>query len=83
MFIHLGEDIIIRTDEVIAIFDYDLFQNDVGNITFVEETLKDRKYTDIGHQMIKSIVLTDDHLYYSPFSPATLRKRSHSTIPSP
>ncbi|GGE48141.1 hypothetical protein GCM10011391_28670 [Pullulanibacillus camelliae] len=83
MFINLGEDTIIRTDEVIAIFDYDLFRNDVNNQQFIEKSLTNKTLMDIGEQVTKAVVLTNDTIYYSPFSPATLKKRSQNAINSP
>ena len=83
MFINLGEDTIIRTDEVIAIFDYDLFQNDINNQQFINTTLAEKQFVDIGQQLTKAVVLTNNVIYYSPFSPATLKKRSQSSINSP
>ncbi|TCP22148.1 uncharacterized protein DUF370 [Scopulibacillus darangshiensis] len=80
MFIHLGEDIIIRSTEVIAIFDYERMKEDLGNQTLLM-TLEDKKVMhDIGQQMTKSVVFTDGGIYLSPFSPATLKRRSQSAM---
>ncbi|GGH80270.1 hypothetical protein JOD43_002334 [Pullulanibacillus pueri] len=83
MFINLGEDTIIRTDEVIAIFDYDLFRNDANNQQFIKTSLENKEFTEVGQQLTKAVVLTNDSIYYSPFSPATLKKRSQNSINSP
>ncbi|MFC4619716.1 extracellular matrix regulator RemB [Camelliibacillus cellulosilyticus] len=80
MFIHLGEDIIIRTEEVIAILAYDLFQKDKGNKLFIDQVIKDKKFLDLGHHLTKSVVVTDHCTYYSPFSPSTLKRRSQQSF---
>jgi len=80
MLLDLGEDIIIQMDEVIAIFDYDLFDDDVNNQTFIEKSLQNKLVVDVGEQVTKSVVLTNDTIYYSLFSTTTLRKRSQKAI---
>ena len=76
MFIHLGEDTVIRIDEVVAIINYGLFLKDEGNKDLIERAKMENKLRDIGRQMTKSVVITDKYIYFSPFSPTTLKKRS-------
>ncbi|WP_077616208.1 extracellular matrix regulator RemB [Caenibacillus caldisaponilyticus] len=76
MFIHLGEDTVIRIDEVVAIINYGLFLKDEGNKALIERAKMENKLRDIGRQMTKSVVITDKYIYFSPFSPTTLKKRS-------
>lgn len=76
MFIHLGEDTVIRIDEVVAIINYGLFLKDEVNKALIERAKMENKLCDIGRQMTKSVVITDKYIYFSPFSPTTLKKRS-------
>ena len=76
MFIHLGEDTVIRIDEVVAIINYGLFLKEEGNKALIERAKMENKLRDIGRQMTKSVVITDKYIYFSPFSPTTLKKRS-------
>jgi regulator of extracellular matrix RemA (YlzA/DUF370 family) len=80
MFIHLGEDILIKSNEVIAIFDYNLVEEDDINRSFVDRCLEEKKLIDVGEKSTKSIIVTDDYIYFSPFSPTTLKKRSQSNF---
>ncbi|SFB01575.1 MULTISPECIES: extracellular matrix regulator RemB [unclassified Bacillus (in: firmicutes)] len=74
MYIHLGEEILIQTKDIIAILDKDSFNSS----TMAEEFLKRKENTAInlakGH--FKSVVITLDKVYLSPLSSGTLKKRS-------
>jgi extracellular matrix regulatory protein B len=80
MFIHLGEDVVIKTEEVIAIFNFEIFRDDDKNKAFIENMIKSLKILDVGGELTKSIVMTESCIYYSPFSPSTLKKRSQQSI---
>ncbi|MBM7645538.1 hypothetical protein JOD45_001749 [Scopulibacillus daqui] len=80
MFIHLGEDTIVRTSEVVAIFDYERMKEDQSNLRLLENLKKDKKVNNVSDQLAKSVVFTDHTVYLSPFSPATLKRRSQLTI---
>lgn len=80
MFIHLGDDVIIRTEEVIAIFNYEIFREDELNKMFIEKTNNSMEILDVGGEQAKSVVITESCIYYSPFSPTTLKKRSLQSI---
>ncbi|MGV3488549.1 MAG: extracellular matrix regulator RemB [Tuberibacillus sp.] len=80
MFIHLGEDVVIRSVEVIAIFNYELFQDDEFNKAFIKQMIDDMKLLNVGGEVTKSVVITESCIYYSPFSPTTLKRRSQQSI---
>ncbi|MFC0015353.1 MULTISPECIES: extracellular matrix regulator RemB [Allobacillus] len=76
MFVHIGDDNVIRTEEVIAMVDYSLFSSS----TIIEEMIynqrKENNVTDSAYDEAKSIVITVDHIYFSSLSVATLSKRA-------
>lgn len=76
MYIHLAEDVLIKTSDVIAIFDYDLVEGNDINRQFLDRCLEEKMLIDVGEKATKSIVIATDHIYFSPFSPSTLKKRS-------
>jgi extracellular matrix regulatory protein B len=80
MFIHLGDDILIKSNEVIAIFDYNLVEENETNRLFIDRCLEEKKLIDVGDKSTKSIIITSQYIYFSPFSPATLKKRSQSNF---
>ncbi|MDQ0220932.1 DUF370 domain-containing protein [Peribacillus cavernae] len=74
MYLHIGEDILVKTDEVIAILDKQILQS-----SFIMREFLDRKKemtVNLAKGSIKSIVVTNKHIYYSPLASVTLKKRS-------
>lgn len=76
MYIHLGEDELIKIQDVIAILDYQLVEESESNRFFIDHYLKEKKLIDVGQKDPKSIIVTTESIYYSSFSPSTLRKRT-------
>ena len=87
MYLYLGQDTIVRTQDIIGIFDLD--NTTVSKIT--RETLRKMEQNNqtvaVGFDLPKSYVLCADnqketHVYLSPVTPATLSKRSKRKNPS-
>ncbi|MBP3952595.1 extracellular matrix regulator RemB [Bacillus suaedae] len=79
MFIHLGGDVIIRSKDIIAILNYDSKEQSV-TADFLKHEGKTKKINTISADYIKSIVLTNDEIYYSPVSSLTLNRRAHNKV---
>ena len=77
MFLHLGNGASVRTKDIIAIYDYEMFR-DGDNARFLERQRREGRVlrADATREMIKSLVITPDKMYLSVISPATLRRRS-------
>ena len=80
MYIHLGGDKIVRTSEVIAIFDITIEESSAESKAFLEHARKNNKMETIGEEEPKSLVVTADKVYYSPISSATLKKRAQQPL---
>ena len=76
MYIHLGGEKIIRTSQVVAIFDISIEQSSKLSRQFMAQAQKNRGVETIGEEEPKSIVVTDERVYYSPISTSTLKKRA-------
>lgn len=80
MFLHLGQDTVVRTDEVIGIFDIETAS--VGKITrqFLSHAEKELRVTNVSQDLPKSFVVCLDEggtrVYISQISTATLRRRT-------
>lgn len=74
MYIHLGEDMVIQTRDIIAILDKD----SAHHSPLVEEFLnqQDGWTANLSKPLFKSIVVTTEKVYFSPLSSGTLKKRS-------
>ena len=75
MFLHLGSDVVIPLDSVIAITDYKT-NKFVINRKFINHTRENQKIIDISEGHPKSVVVTNNQLYFSAISSVTLKKRA-------
>ncbi|ENH98455.1 hypothetical protein J416_00075 [Gracilibacillus halophilus YIM-C55.5] len=76
MFIHIGDDHVIQSQEVIAIIDYQLASSSTINEEMVTDMRKKEKAIVTNEQQTKAIVVTSNYIYYSPLSVLTLKKRA-------
>lgn len=77
MYIHVGDDILIKTEEIIAIFDKESL-----NGRSLEKLLAQYKQSNIHYSkgLFKSVIVTKDHVYYSPLTTGTLKRRSTQIV---
>ncbi|NPC94897.1 DUF370 domain-containing protein [Bacillus sp. WMMC1349] len=72
MYIHLGDDFVVSTHEIVAIFDYKTKASPI-----VEEFLTKQKGLILStNNTPKSIVVTVQSIYFSPLASGTLKKRT-------
>lgn len=76
MFIHLGEDVVIRSQDVIAIIDRQLLKSSTIMNEFVNGQRESKQIIDISGNDVKSVVVTRDQVYFSPLSSLTLKRRA-------
>lgn len=75
MFIHIGNGDVIRTRDIITIIDYKLVSSSIIMEEMIDNILAQGK--SIGKTShAKSVIITDDHIYFSSLSIPTLQKRS-------
>lgn len=81
MFLHLGGDVLINQNKIIAILDLETTMKNLTSESFLR-TVKEKKninyISEKGKE--KSLVLTKDGSYLSPISSTTLLKRSNSKV---
>ncbi|WP_078556999.1 extracellular matrix regulator RemB [Bacillus alkalicellulosilyticus] len=78
MFIHLGGDTIIRSKDVIAILSSDMKESSGITKEFLKAHFTKSNVQHISEELIKSIVITVDKIYYSPISSVTLKRRAQA-----
>lgn len=80
MFLHLGNGISVKLNEVITIGDYALYKNGVGLDLIAREKRRGKKIINclILKDKPKSLILTDKNIYLSPISSLTLKKRAEN-----
>lgn len=80
MFLHLGQDTVVRTDEIIGIFDIETAS--VGKLTrqFLAQAEQDLRVTNVSQELPKSFIVClgegGARVYISQISTATLRRRA-------
>jgi hypothetical protein len=74
MYIHIGEDINIRAQDIISILD----KESANNAPLVEEFIRHHKakLINLSKNPFKSVIITYDNVYLSPIASGTLKKRS-------
>ena len=81
MFLHLGQDTIITTEDIIGIFDLDTSTVMKSTRDFLNTMTKAKKVINVSYELPKSFVLTYDKktkektMYIAPISSVTLLKR--------
>ena len=81
MFIHLGGDVVVSKEEVIAIVSTQLMKKTEVNREFMELAENDGFIKPITERTnVKSVIITTKNIYLSPISAVTLKKRSDDVI---
>lgn len=81
MFLHLGQDTIITTDEIIGIFDIDTTTVSKATRTYLSAKEKSGNIVNVSYELPKSFIVTykkkskEKTVYISPISSITLLKR--------
>ncbi|MYL50678.1 DUF370 domain-containing protein [Halobacillus litoralis] len=77
MFIHIGDDHVIQSKDVVAIIDHSL----ISSSSIIEEMIhnqrKEKQVIETEDYQAKAIVITNDVIYFSPLSVYTLKKRAN------
>jgi len=80
MYIHLGDETIIRVAEIVAIFDIAIESTSKLTKQYTTRAIEDKRAEIIKDGAIKSIVVTKDKIYFSPISSITLKKRANQHL---
>ncbi len=82
MYIHLGQETVVREEEIIGIFDLDSTTVSKHTRKFLEKSEKKGNVVNVSYELPKSFILCNakDHkkskVYISQISSSTLLKRS-------
>ncbi|HZG70370.1 MAG TPA: extracellular matrix/biofilm biosynthesis regulator RemA family protein [Chondromyces sp.] len=72
MYVHLGEEVMVPVNEIIAIIDKSSLKLSEEAVYLSDYYQQSAKTADDSY---KSVVITVNHIYLSPFSSGTLKKR--------
>ncbi|MEF9864806.1 MAG: DUF370 domain-containing protein [Oscillospiraceae bacterium] len=80
MYLHLGQDYIVRTKNVLGIFDIDTTSISKHTRDFLHRAEKSGKVINVTQELPKSFIVTTENsdikVYISQISASTLKKRS-------
>lgn len=82
MYLHLGQETVVREEEVIGIFDLDTSTVSKHTRKFLNKAEKEKKVINVSYELPKSFILCsngkkDKRVYISQISSATLNRRSN------
>lgn len=76
MYLHLGEDTVVNSKEIIGIFDMDTSTVNKATRDYLNIAEKNKKTVYVNYDLPKSFIVTKDKIYISPLNTNTLLKRS-------
>ena len=84
MYLHLGQDIVVRSSDIIGIFDLDITTQSIRTRNYLNTAEKRGEVRYVTEDLPKSFVVAgqraSQRVYISQLSTATLLKRSQSGI---
>ena len=78
MYLHIGEDALIKDKEIIGIFDMDTSTVNKATRDYLKKAETDKRIIYVNYDLPKCFVVTDDKVYVSPINTGTLNKRAKS-----
>ncbi|MCH5205926.1 MAG: DUF370 domain-containing protein [Oscillospiraceae bacterium] len=75
MFLYLGGDVTVRSNEVVGIFDIEECSVSRTTANFLNSSQKNGKIVNVSEEMPKSFIVTQNKTYISNVSCHTINKR--------
>ena len=76
MYLHIGEDTVINTKNIIGIFDMDTSTVNKATRDYLSKAEKDKKVIYVNYDLPKSFIVTENNIYVRPLNTNTLLKRT-------
>ena len=76
MYLHIGEDVLVKDCEIIGIFDMDTSTVNKATRDYLKKAEADRRVIYVNYDLPKCFVVTDKSVYVSPINTGTLNKRA-------
>jgi hypothetical protein len=77
MYVHIGGEMVVRSEEIIAIFDISVGPTSKVSQQFILHAEQNNHLYAISDEEPKSLVVVKNKVYYSPVSSSTLKRRTH------
>ena len=76
MYLHIGEETVVNTKNIIGVFDMDTSTVNKATRDFLSKAEKDKKVIYVNYELPKSFIVTEKNIYVSPLNTSTLLKRT-------
>lgn len=80
MFLHLGQDIVVRFSDIVGIFDMDNTTISKNTRNFLSRSERRKEVINVSYELPKSFILCSENkknkVYISQISSSTLQKRA-------
>ena len=80
MYLHLGQNVIVKQSEILGIFDLDNASSALTTRNFLKQAQQRKQIIEVFDDIPKSLVITEKKgkttVYFSQLSPHTLKGRS-------
>lgn len=80
MYLHLGEEVVVKTEDIVGIFDLEKSSVSKHTKSFFSNSTKRNEVINVSYEMPKSFVVTNENnenrVYISQISSNTLSKRA-------
>jgi len=75
MYLYLGGDTVVNTNEIIGIFDMDTSTVNKATRDYLAKAEKEKRVNYANYELPKSFIVCRDKIYVCPFNTSTLAKR--------
>lgn len=76
MYINIGEEFVLQTQDITGIFDMDKTTVNKATRDFLSKAQKENRVVLTSYDLPKSFIIAKDKIYISPLNTSTLLKRA-------
>lgn len=76
MYLNIGEDFVLKTEDIIGIFDLDKTTVNKATRDFLAKAQKENRVILTSYDLPKSFIIAKEKIYLSPLNTSTLLKRT-------
>ena len=76
MYLHIGEDTVIRDRDIIGIFDMDTSTVNKATRDYLKKAEQEKRVVYVNYDLPKCFVVTNKKVFISPINTSTLSKRA-------
>ena len=76
MYLNIGEDFVLKTEDITGIFDLDKTTVNKATRNFLAKAQKENRVILTSYDLPKSFIIAKEKIYLSPLNTSTLLKRT-------